>query len=90
VKYPLSTLGNVPVKVGDFYVLTNFIVLGMAKDTYTQIIRRGPVLATLGYKIDVKGGQLTFDVGKCHVEYSLFNDHNSSSSSFACEKDTFS
>ena len=34
MKCPLGILGNVPVKVGDFNVLDNFIVLDMVVDAY--------------------------------------------------------
>jgi len=38
----------------------------------------------VGYKIDVKEGKLTFDVGEHHVEFGLFKDFESSSSTFSC------
>ena len=55
VKCPLGILEDVPIKVGDFYVLVDFMILNMAKDTRTQIILRRPLLAIVGCKIDVKG-----------------------------------
>ena len=58
----------------------------MAKDTYTHIILWGPLLATSCYTIDGKGGRLTFDVEKCHVEFTLFEDRNPFLSSFAFEE----
>ena len=72
MKYLLDILGDVPITVGDFCVLNDFIVLDMAKDVYNQIILGKSFLATFGYKIDVKGGQLTFDMGKSHAEFTLF------------------
>jgi len=55
MKYPLGTLGDVPIKGGNFCVLVEFVILDMPKDTCTQIILGRPFLATVGYKIDVKG-----------------------------------
>ena len=71
MKCPLGILENVPMKVGNFYVLDEFIVLDMVIDMYAQIILGRPFLATSGCKADVKGGSLTFDVGKSHVEIFL-------------------
>jgi len=53
-KYSLSSLEDVPIKVGDFYVSIDLVVLDMADDSCTQIILDRPFLATAGCKIDVK------------------------------------
>jgi len=63
IKYPSEILEDIPIKVGDFYVPINFMILDMAKDACTQIIRRKCFLATAGWKIDVKEGGLSFDYG---------------------------
>ena len=87
MKYPLDILGDVPVKVADFYVLNDFMVLDMAKAAYTRLGR--PCLATSDCKIDLKGGWLTFDVGKCHAEFTLFEDRNFSHSHLLAKKYRF-
>ena len=46
IKYPFGILEDVLIKVGDFYVLINFVVLDMAEDSHTQIILGRPFLAT--------------------------------------------
>ena len=57
VKYPLGILEDVPIKVGEFYMLVDFVIFFMAKDVCTQIIPfMKPFLATAGCKIDAKGG----------------------------------
>jgi len=56
----------------------------MAEDSCTQIILGRPFLATVGCKIDVKEGKLTFDVGEHHVEFGLFKDFESSPPTFSC------
>ena len=38
VKYPLDILEVVPIKVGDFYVPVDFIILDMTEDACGQII----------------------------------------------------
>jgi len=64
IKYPLGILEDVSIKVGDFYVPIDFVILDMAEDARTQVILRRHFLATAGCKIDVKEGRLTFDVGE--------------------------
>jgi len=70
----LGILEDAPIKVGDFYVPIDFMILDMAKDACTQIILGRPFLAIAGCKIDVKEGRLTFNVGEKHVEFGLFRD----------------
>jgi len=55
IKYPLGILEDAPIKVGDFYVPIDFVVLDMDEDCRTQIILGRPFLATVGCKIDVRG-----------------------------------
>jgi len=71
MKCPLGILENVPIKVGDFHVLNDFIILDMA----VNVLGR-PFLATFGCKVDVKEGCLTFDVGECHIEFVLLENQN--------------
>ena len=65
--------------MGGFYASTDSVILNMAGDAYIQIILRRPILAIMGFKINVKGARLTFD-----VELGLVKDHESSPSSFPC------
>ncbi|CAJ2667314.1 unnamed protein product [Trifolium pratense] len=71
VKYPLGILENVPVRVGQFYIPTDFIVMDIREDSNTPIILGRPFLATAGAVIDVKEGKLTFVVGEEKVEFIL-------------------
>jgi len=83
IEYPFGVLENVPVKVGDFYVPIDFVILDMAKDSRTQIILGRPFLATNRCKIDIKEGKQTPDVGQHHAELGLFRGCNSSPSTFS-------
>ena len=56
----MGLLEDVPVKVGNFCVLNDFITIDMATEVYTQIILGKPFLATSGCKINVKRGALNF------------------------------
>jgi len=83
IKYPMGILEDVAIKVDDFYVPIDFVVLDMAEDSRTQIILGRPFLATTGCKIDVKEGKLTFNVGEHYVEFELFKDFEFSPSTFS-------
>ena len=84
IKYPLGISKDVPIKVGDFYIPLDFVILDMAEDSHTQIILGRPFLATAKCKIDVKERKLTFDVREHHAEFGLFKDLESSRSTLPC------
>ena len=83
----MGILEDVPIKVGDFYVPIDLVVLDMVENSRTKIILGRSFLATVGCKIDIKKGKPTFDVGEHHVEFGLFKDFKSSSNfaSYGCE-----
>jgi len=80
----LDILEDVPIKVGDFYVSIDFVILDIAEDFLTQIILDRPFLATTRCKMDVQEGKLIFVAGEKHVEFDLFKDFESSPSTFSC------
>ncbi|KAK2436497.1 hypothetical protein QL285_021489 [Trifolium repens] len=71
VKYPLGILENVPVRVGQIFIPTDFIVMDIKEDSNIPIILGRPFLATAGAIIDVKRGKLTFEVGEEKIEFIL-------------------
>ncbi|KAK2410400.1 hypothetical protein QL285_045765 [Trifolium repens] len=71
VKYPLGILENVPVRVGKFFIPTDFIVMDIKEDSNTPIILGRSFLATASAIIDVKRGKLTFEVGEEKIEFIL-------------------
>ena len=42
IKYPLGVLQGIPIKMGDFYMPIDFVILDMAEDSHTQIILGRP------------------------------------------------
>jgi len=64
---PLGKLEDVPVKIGDIWILEDFIIANTTETDEAQIILGRPFLAILGYNIDVKRGRLTFKVGGCYA-----------------------
>ncbi|XP_050914879.1 uncharacterized protein LOC127129796, partial [Lathyrus oleraceus] len=71
IKYPVGILENVSVRVGQFYIPTDFIIMDIKEDATTPIILGRPFLATAGAIIDMKRGKLTFEVGEKKVEFIL-------------------
>ncbi|XP_074278525.1 uncharacterized protein LOC141602110 [Silene latifolia] len=71
VQRPMSVIEDVPVKVGNFYILTDFVVLDIPEDQQTPIILGRPFLAIGDVNISVKEGKLTFKVGGNIFELSL-------------------
>ncbi|XP_058761198.1 uncharacterized protein LOC131634545 [Vicia villosa] len=71
VKYPVGMLKNIPVRIGQFFIPTYFIIMDIQDDSNIPIILVRPFLATAGAIIDVKRGKLTFEVGEEKVEFIL-------------------
>ncbi|KAI5404312.1 hypothetical protein KIW84_051459 [Lathyrus oleraceus] len=62
VKYPIGILEDVPVRIGQLFIPTNFVVMDIKEDNDIPILLGRPFLSTAGAIIDVKKGKLTFDV----------------------------
>lgn len=66
--YPYGILEDIPVKVGDYYVSGDFIILEIEEDLQIPIILGHPFLATAGAIIDVKRGKIILEIGEEKVE----------------------
>ena len=62
VTQPTSKLDNVPVNIGDIWVLEDFIIVDMLEIDDAQIIIGQPILVTTGCHIDVREGRVYFEV----------------------------
>ncbi|XP_050916369.1 uncharacterized protein LOC127131494 [Lathyrus oleraceus] len=71
IKYPVGMLENVRVRIGQFYIPTDFAIMDIKEDSHIPIILGRPFLATAGAIIDVKKGRVTFKVGEEKVEFLL-------------------
>ncbi|XP_050915113.1 uncharacterized protein LOC127130083 [Lathyrus oleraceus] len=67
----LGMLENIPVRIGQFYILTDFVIMDIKEDSHIPIILGRPFLATVGAIIDVKKGSLTFEVREEKVKFLL-------------------
>lgn len=73
VKYPIGILEDVPIKVGKFFILANFVVLEMEEDSWIPTILGWPLLDTAGAIIDKKNCRLTLTIRDEKVEFDLSN-----------------
>jgi hypothetical protein len=71
VKYPVGILEDVPLRIGQLYIPTDFVVMDIKEDSHIPILLGRPFLATAGAIIDVKRGKLTFEVGEEKIKFIL-------------------
>ncbi|XP_010248092.1 PREDICTED: uncharacterized protein LOC104591019, partial [Nelumbo nucifera] len=72
IKYPRGIVEDVLVKVGNFIILADFIVLDMEEDRSMPLILGSPFLATGNALIDVQRGQLTLRINGEEVIFNVF------------------
>ncbi|XP_010541242.1 PREDICTED: uncharacterized protein LOC104814758 [Tarenaya hassleriana] len=71
IKYPTGILEDVLLKVGNFYIPVDFVVLDMDEDSKVPIILGRPFLNTADVVIHVREGRLTMEIGDETVEFTL-------------------
>jgi hypothetical protein len=62
VRYPAGIAENIPVKVRDFLIPVDFVILDMEDDTKTSLILGRPFLSTANASIDVGAGEIQFNI----------------------------
>ena len=62
VRYPAGITRNILVKIRNFFVLVDFVVLDMQKDMKTPLILGRPFLSTTNAHIDVEAGEIKFHI----------------------------
>jgi hypothetical protein len=53
---------NIPIKIRDFFVPVDFMVLDMQSDLKVSLILRRPFLNTTNAHIDVMAGEIRFNI----------------------------
>lgn len=71
IKFLVGMLENIPIRIGEFYIPTDFIIIYIKEDSNIPIILGRPFLATAGAIINVKRGKITFEVGEEKIEFIL-------------------
>ena len=62
VRYPTGIAANILVKIRNFFVSMDFVVLDMQKDMKTALILGRPFLSTTNAHIDVEAGEIKFHI----------------------------
>ena len=62
VRYPTGVAENIPVKIWNFLIPIDFIVLDMEVDTKTPLILGRPFLSTANASIDVGAGEIQLNI----------------------------
>ncbi|XP_050889481.1 uncharacterized protein LOC127094731 [Lathyrus oleraceus] len=71
VKFPIGILENILVRICQFYIPNDLVIMDIKEDSHITIILGRPFLAIAGAIIDVKKGKLTFKVGEEKIEFIL-------------------
>ncbi|XP_050916796.1 uncharacterized protein LOC127131966 [Lathyrus oleraceus] len=71
VKFPIGMLENNLVRIAQFYIPIDFVIMDIKEDTHIPIILKRPFLATVGAIMDVEKGNLTFEVREEKVKFIL-------------------
>lgn len=71
VKYPIGILEDIPVRIRQLYIPTDFVIMDIKEDEEILILLGRPFLSTAGAMIDVKKGKMNFKVGDEKVEFIL-------------------
>ncbi|XP_021754407.1 uncharacterized protein LOC110719725 [Chenopodium quinoa] len=77
IKFPKGIVEDVPLKIGEFTIPVDFIVLEITEDDNIPIILGRPLLATSGALIDGKGSIITLCVGNDKASFKLKSMHES-------------
>jgi len=62
VQHPMGIAKNIPVKIRDFLVLVDFVVLDMSPDSKVSIILGRPFMSTANAHTDVGMGEIKFNI----------------------------
>ena len=62
VRYPAGIAENVPVKIRNFFIPVDFVVLDMEVDAKTPLILGRPFLSTANAHIDVGAGEIQLNI----------------------------
>ncbi|CAM8963464.1 unnamed protein product [Rhodiola kirilowii] len=83
-RFPRGILKDVPVRVGNFYIPGDFVVLEMEEDNETPILLGRPFLYTTGAIFDTTKGSITMRVGDEEVEFNLEKAQRGPISTMSC------
>ena len=62
VRYPTGVAENIPVKIRNFLIPIDFVVLDMEVDTKTPLILGSPFLSTTNASVDVGAREIQLNI----------------------------
>jgi hypothetical protein len=62
IRYPVGIGENIPIKIRDFFVPVDFVVLDMKPDSKVSLILGRPFFSTANAHIDVGAGEIRFNI----------------------------
>jgi hypothetical protein len=62
IRYPIGIAEDIPVKIREFFIPVNFVVLDMQPDSKVSLILGRPFLITANAHIDVRIGEVKFNI----------------------------
>ncbi|KAG7567940.1 Aspartic peptidase domain superfamily [Arabidopsis thaliana x Arabidopsis arenosa] len=71
VRYPVGLAEDVHVRVGNFYIRTDFTVLELDKEPQDPLILGRPFLNTAGAIIDVRRSKINLQIGDYSLEFDM-------------------
>ncbi|CAM8940841.1 unnamed protein product [Rhodiola kirilowii] len=83
-RFPKGVLKDVPVRVGNFYIPGDFVVLEMEEDNEIPILLGRPFLYTAGAIFDTTKGSIAMRVGDEEIEFNLEKAQRGPSSTMSC------
>ncbi|XP_021718851.1 uncharacterized protein LOC110686541 [Chenopodium quinoa] len=72
IKIPKCKVEDVPLRLGKFVILVDFVVLKMDKDATIPIILGRPYLTTSGAMVDVTSAKFLLKVGYEVIEFDMY------------------
>jgi hypothetical protein len=70
-RYPTGIAEDIPVRVWDFFVPVDFVVLNMDVDTRVPLILERPFLSTSSANIDVGTREIRFNINSEEEQFTL-------------------
>ncbi|CAM8895531.1 unnamed protein product [Rhodiola kirilowii] len=83
-RFPRGIFKDVPVRVGNFYIPGDFVVLEMEEDNEVPILLGRPFLYTALPLFDTTKGSITMRVGDDEVEFNLEKAQKGPNSTMSC------
>ena len=71
VCYPAGIVENILVKIQNFFVPVDFVVLDMQEDMKTPLILGRPFLSTTNAHIDVGAGEIKFHINEKEEQFAF-------------------